>query len=104
MCWDGHVPVYRHRDAWANEHHAPSLKEFEKISVVSSQETPDQSDSDILVVASKVKAFIRKTSGMNTSDSVIQLLSHKVRKMCEQGIEKAKADSRQTLLDRDIGR
>ena len=27
-CWDAHVPLLRHRDAWAEEHRAPTAAEW----------------------------------------------------------------------------
>lgn len=56
-----------------------------------------------LIVASKLKAYIRAQSGMNTSGSVIEALSAKVRLLCDQAIENAKQDGRKTVMDRDFG-
>lgn len=58
---------------------------------------------EALVVASKVKAYIREKSGMNTSSAVIAVLSDEVRKLCDQAIENAKRDGRKTVMDRDFG-
>lgn len=60
------------------------------------------SDTDVLVVASKVKAYIRSQSDMNTSASVLEVLSKKVRQICDTAIENAKKDGRKTVMDRDI--
>ena len=57
---------------------------------------------EVLVVVSKVKAFIRQTSGMNTSDAVTEALSELVRGACEQAVARAKADGRKTVMARDI--
>jgi histone H3/H4 len=57
---------------------------------------------EILVVASKVKNYIRTQSGMNTSSAVMDALSRKIRKMCDQAIEHAKQDGRKTVMDRDF--
>ena len=59
---------------------------------------------ETLVVASKTKDYIRKASGgMNTSASVMAILSEKVRQLCDQAIERAKQDRRKTVMDRDFG-
>src|SRR5690242_20695576 len=29
-CWDAHVPLFRHRDAWADEKTAPTAEEWER--------------------------------------------------------------------------
>ena len=58
--------------------------------------------SEILVVASKVKSFIKDKSQMNTSGSVPEELSKRVAILLEKAIENAKNDGRKTVMDRDI--
>ena len=58
--------------------------------------------AESLVVASKLKAYIRTKSQMNTSASVVQVLSDKLREMCDQAIENAKREGRKTVMDRDF--
>lgn len=58
---------------------------------------------ETLVVASKLKAYIREKSGMNTSAAVVDVLSDKLRQLCDQAIEAAKQDGRKTVMDRDFG-
>lgn len=65
------------------------------------QEGKDEG-GEVLVVASKVKNYIRANSGMNTSASVLQALSAKVRQLCDQAIANAKTDGRKTVMDRDF--
>lgn len=60
------------------------------------------SEQEVLVVASKVKKYIKEKSGMNTSSSVLDALSTKVCALCDQAIEKAKSDGRKTVMDRDF--
>lgn len=55
-----------------------------------------------LVVASKLKTYIRTKSQMNTSASVVQVLSEKLRTMCDEAIENAKREGRKTVMDRDF--
>lgn len=62
----------------------------------------EESGGEVLVVASKVKNYIRTTSGMNTSAAVMDALSRKLRKMCDQAIEHAKQEGRKTVMDRDF--
>ena len=62
----------------------------------------EDSMSDNLVVTSKIKKMIKEKSGFNTSASLIEALSGKVTKMCENAIEKAKTDGRKTVMDRDV--
>lgn len=58
--------------------------------------------ADVLVVASKVKKFVREKSGMNTSAEVLEGLSQKVEQICIEAIEKARADGRKTVKARDL--
>ncbi|HEY4732183.1 MAG TPA: hypothetical protein VIH66_02950 [Gammaproteobacteria bacterium] len=58
--------------------------------------------NEILVVASKLKNYIREKSGMNTSASVLGVLSERVRQLCDQAIENARNDGRKTVKDRDF--
>ncbi|MFT4570320.1 MAG: hypothetical protein ACI8TX_000891 [Hyphomicrobiaceae bacterium] len=57
---------------------------------------------DVLVVASKLKIYVKAKVGMNTSDSVLGPLSDHLRAIADQAIENARADNRRTVLDRDI--
>ena len=45
---------------------------------------------EVLVVASKVKNYIKTTSELSTSAEVYNVLSQKVRELCDQAIENAK--------------
>ena len=58
--------------------------------------------SDVLVVASKVKQLIKKQADMNTSASVMEALSKVIEREIAKAIEKAKADKRKTVMDRDF--
>lgn len=58
--------------------------------------------ADILVVASKVKKFIREKSGLSTSAEILEGLSQKVEQLCLEAVEKAKADGRKTVKGRDL--
>lgn len=57
---------------------------------------------ETLVVVSKVKQFIKNNSGMNTSDSAKHALTEIIEKECRKAIERAKADGRKTVMDRDF--
>jgi hypothetical protein len=125
-CWDAHVPVLRHRDAWAESERAPTreayMKELEAeresgepddeehrmsdesetrrriVGAPSSDPLPD----DVLVVVSKLKAYVKARGGMNTSDTVIDVLSRHLRSVCNMAIAHAAADNRKTVMDRDF--
>jgi len=120
-CWDAHVPMLRHRDAWAEDAKAPTLAEWEgrqraeaerasvsdadsKPRPVAAAPTPsgEPVPHDVLVVVSKLKAYVRARSGMNTSDGVTDVLSDRLRNLCDRAIEQARAAGRKTVLDRDF--
>jgi len=58
--------------------------------------------SEVLVVTSKVKKFIKEKGGMNTSAETIDVLSQAIERLCQKGIDAAKADGRKTVMARDI--
>lgn len=58
--------------------------------------------SEVLVVASKVKKIVKDKSDLNTSASVMDALSKLVEREILKAIERAKADGRKTLMDRDF--
>lgn len=181
-CFEAHVPVLRHREAWAEEKTAPTRDQFlaerelaesaesskpgsragsgedwrespaarakqrperaehtvdnERLGRVTLNRSPgtdtrapsvvrraatatrfqpaynadnkellmsdEQGTKEVLVVISKVKAYIRAKSSMNTSDAVTEALSDLVRATCDQAIEKAKGEGRKTVMARDI--
>lgn len=57
---------------------------------------------DVLVVVSKLKIYVRARSDMNTSDSVVDVLSDKLRELCDDAIERARKAGRKTVLERDF--
>jgi hypothetical protein len=57
---------------------------------------------EVLIVVSKLKAYVRARSGMNTSDSVVDVLSEHLRRVCDEAIRNAGADGRKTVMDRDF--
>lgn len=58
--------------------------------------------SEVLVVASKVKKLIKDKGGMNTSGAVMEALTKVIERECAKAIEKAAADKRKTVMDRDF--
>jgi hypothetical protein len=128
-CFEAHVPTVRHREAWAEQQRAPSRAQWEKEQAAEQAEEHEQTQPrverrivsagaspgagptalhdqnlprDILLVVSKLKAYVRARSGMNTSDGAIEVLSDIVRELCDGAIRKAGADGRRTVMDRDF--
>lgn len=126
-CVDAHAPTLRHRTYYAEEQRAPTReavrKQLEeerekeakreeekraseqenKRRIVALREQPSgAAEREILVIASRLKAYIRERSGMNTSDGVLEKLSDHLRALAEIGMEGAAEEGRKTVLDRDI--
>lgn len=145
-CWDSHVAILRHRDAWAVEERSPSSPAGGAPRPAASEPvrtnapppalvnppppqriivTPERAptpasssssasssasgtplaaadESDILIVVSKMKKYIRDRSGMNASDAIAERLSDHVRALCDAAIRAAAQDGRKTVLDRDV--
>jgi hypothetical protein len=98
----------RHRESWAEEQHSPTRDAWESgndeqgSAGGSAPRSSGDIPHDVLIVASKLKQYVRARSGMNTSDSVMEVLSRRVRSLCDDAIQRARDDGRKTLLDRDF--
>lgn len=126
-CWDAHLGFMNHREAYAEEAVAPRVKEelkeeLEKETKIMTEAaepiTPLNDDqvscgskydqqaaditSEVLVVVSKVKKFIKEQSGMNTSQCCVDALTKKVVAECLKGAESARQAGRKTVMGRDI--
>ena len=60
------------------------------------------SDKENLVVASKVKTYIKEKGDLKCSAVVFDALSDKIREMCDAAIQSAKADKRKTVQEKDF--
>ena len=68
----------------------------------SSTPLADADTTEIMIVVSKLKKYIRERSGMNTSDGIVDALSDHVRALADLCIRNAAAAGRKTVLDRDV--
>lgn len=59
-------------------------------------------ESEVLVVVSKFKAYVRARSDMNTSSGVAEVLSDHLRTIARDAIREAGKNGRKTVLDRDV--
>ncbi|MBH48786.1 MAG: hypothetical protein CME71_11515 [Halobacteriovorax sp.] len=111
-CWDVHNPIMNHKSSWAEEERAPSKeqaaneREPRRI-IVSAPKSSTQGSSndfplDTLIVASKLKNYIKERHDMNTSANVMDKLSDLVRELSDQAVLRARQDGRKTLMDRDF--
>lgn len=107
-CWNLHNPVMNHKSSWAEENRSPKTMESEESSprriIVASKSTLEKSNDEnfeILIVASKLKQYIKDKYDMNTSANVLDALSSDVRRLTDRAVGKARADGRKTVMDRD---
>lgn len=114
-CWEVHLPSANHREPWAVERTAPlQLEPAEGAAPTSGggrrrivREAPASSagnepKGEILIVASRLKDYVRARSGFNTSEGVLSPLSEIVRRVCDEAIRNATREGRRTVLDRDV--
>jgi hypothetical protein len=120
--------MMRHREAWAEKVTAPTRQAYEqgeaeaerretekrekdvnvsqanedKRRIVAAAPTAETIPKDVLIVVSKLKAYIRATSGMNTSDDVVDFLSERLRELCNAAVSEARVDGRKTVMERDF--
>jgi len=107
-CWEVHLPSANHREAWAVEKTAPASADnagapgrpAEKRTAPGSRAAA--APAEVLIVASRLKEYIRATSGFSTSDRVLAPLSAIVRRLCDEAVQSASREGRTTVLERDI--
>jgi hypothetical protein len=114
-CWEVHLPSANHREAWALERRAPgaasgvaapaSAEARGARRLVRGPAPPPAAPrvpEEILIIASRLKDYIRARSGYNTSDGVLDPLSEIVRRACDEAIRNAAREGRKTVLERDV--
>lgn len=110
-CWELHNQVLNHKNAWAEEERAPSedtIKKPKRRIIINSVEKTSSSSTkadipyDILIVASKLKAYVKGRYDMNTSADVMEKLSDIVRESADEACQKARNEGRKTLMERDF--
>lgn len=122
-CFESHLPGARHRDAGAIRKVAPSAGEAASAAAAEqrppariivrtppvgggssgpSSSSNTSTPQEVLVIASRLKDYIQARGDMNTSASVMDVLSAHLRVLCERGIENARTDGRKTVMDRDF--
>lgn len=58
--------------------------------------------SDLLVVASKIKQYIKEKSQMSTSANTLVRLTEIIKGVCDRAIAQAQSEGRKTVMDRDV--
>jgi len=114
-CWEVHLPEANHRETWAVEKSAPRVAEAgpkaaagstpkvrRRIVRESAAAPTADTPREILIIASRLKDYIRAKSGFNTSDGVLSPISDAVRRLCDEAIANAARAERKTVLERDL--
>jgi len=131
-CWEVHLPEAHHRESWALERTAPKTAAAPGATKPAAagagagatkpatppEATPRQGQRrlvrpaaassrppaprEVLIIASRLKDYIRARSGFHTSESVLDPLSEAVRHLCDEAILKAEREGRRTVLERDV--
>ena len=121
-CWEVHLPLANHREAWAVEERAPresgagsgpgagagstdrpaARRAADAKSRIPEAGGLSSAPRETLIVASRLKDYIRTRSGYSTSDGVLEPLSEIVRGFCDKAIRNAARAGRKTVLDRDV--
>lgn len=118
-CWDIHRSIMNHKNAGAEEYHSPSKDKWvaqqaseSKVRIVRAEKKEMDSDpvvasgdfneEDILIVASKLKAYVKGKTGLNTSADVMPALSQIMREVCDKAAQNAHREGRKTLMARDF--
>ncbi|MDH4467890.1 MAG: hypothetical protein QE271_07520 [Bacteriovoracaceae bacterium] len=121
-CWSLHNSILNHKSAWSEDRISPKKEESNFLAesapptgvrrvVITPPKSGQQtnpasavtySSDDILIVASKLKQFVKDKHDLNTSANVMKILSDHVRTFTDRAAMKAKSEGRKTLLDRDF--
>jgi hypothetical protein len=114
-CWEVHLPGANHREAWAVEKRAPASPPLSRDRAAGGdrggrrllvrEETKPSAPRvprEVLIIASRLKDYIRAKSGYNTSDGVLDPLSDIVRRVCDEAIRSAQREGRMTVMERDL--
>lgn len=111
-CWDAHLPTLNHRSGvWATEERAPA-PESSVVTVKAGDAErrlvrPPQTAAEpeeVLIIASRLKEFVRTKSDFNTSADVMEVLSDLVREATIDAIAHARTEGRRTVMARDFRR
>lgn len=107
-CWDAHVPGMNHRNAWCTEHRAPTKPDApaavapEPQRRVARPNETAREEEEVLIIASRLKDYIKDKADFNCSADVMTELSAIVRSLTDDAIRRARAGGRRTVMGRDF--
>lgn len=120
-CWDAHVPGMNHRsNVWAIEEKvpaseaapgrvlppagAPPARAAEPERRLLREPVAPRQPDEVLIIASRLKDYVREKSDFNTSADVLEVLSDIVRDATRDAIAHARSEGRKTVMARDYKR
>ncbi len=104
-CWDAHAPAMNHRgSAGALDARAPAEpgSPVEPERRIVRGPTSAREPEEVLIVASRLKDYVRDVADFNTSADVMEALSDIVRDATRDAIDRARAEGRRTVMGRDF--
>lgn len=116
-CWETHLPVMRHRTAYAIERRSPSASALRQEQEQKAQKstskakkaasTGGQSEfsappDEVLIVASRLNDYVEEHYKLRVSKSALHGLSARLRRLADEAITRAGFDGRKTIMDRDF--
>lgn len=104
-----------HKSSWAEENRSPRKEDYIQSADADAprrilvNKRPEESagqgaanEEEVLIVASKLKQYVKDKYDMNTSANVMEALSRIVRRQTDMAVSKARSEGRKTLMDRDF--
>jgi len=61
-----------------------------------------QEEAEVLVVVSKLKSYIKSSSGLNTAGEVPAVLTVAIKTLISDAVAHAKKEGRKTVMERDF--
>ncbi len=122
-CWNLHNEIMNHKNAGAIESIAPFspmssdesapprriiINKTQNSENIANQDSSSANskispmESEILIVASKLKQYIKDKYDLNTSQNVFDILSNIVRQKADEAAKNAIQSQRKTVMDRDF--
>ncbi len=108
-CWSLHNDIMNHKNAGAIEETAPIgaprrilINPSSKNETAPSSSASTSVDTEILIVASKLKQYVKEKFDLSTSANVMEKLTQIVKEATDKASRNARQEGRKTLMDRDF--
>lgn len=98
-----------HKSSWAEENRSPRKENYSPEQgessvrrIISAPKNENEENSEILIVVSKLKHYIKEKHDLNTAGNVMEVLTRIIKKYVDGASANAKREGRKTLMDRDF--